>query len=119
VVGVPCDVYVCERPTNRRVALASQPGVPAVPADAVGVESVGEGRDDSLRAAVCDDQVALAVAVRRRERGESVEQTSNADVASVFEDSRVEDEDGRDGATVGRFREADVVGDAEVASVPE
>jgi hypothetical protein len=37
----------------------------------------------------------------------------------VFEDGRVEDEDGRDGATVGRFREADVVGDAEVASVPE
>jgi len=59
------------------------------------------------------------VAVRRSERGESVKQPSNTDVASVFEDGRVEDEDGRDGVTVGRFREADVVGDAEVASVPE
>jgi len=68
---------------------------------------------------VCDDQVALAVAVCRCERGESVEQASNADVAPVFEDGWVEDEDGRDGATVGRFREADIVGDAEVASVPE
>jgi hypothetical protein len=37
----------------------------------------------------------------------------------VFEDGRVEDEDGGDGATVGRGREADVVGDAKIASVPE
>jgi len=119
VVRLALDPGLVEGPANVRVALAGEPGVLAVPDDAVRAEVVGECREDRLRIAVCDEQVAPALAVVVSQRGEAVEQPAHPHVAGVCKHVVVEDEDGGNGAAAGGGGEPDVVGDPKVPSVPE
>jgi len=119
VVRLPTDVGVVKRLPDAGIAFSSESRVISIPDDAVGVQPLRERGQHRLGVAASDEQVAAAVAVRLTKFGESVEQASHSHVAGVCEHVVVEDEHGRDSAAIGGGREPDVVGDAEVASVPE
>lgn len=120
VMGLYLDASLFEGLVNRFVPPAGQPGVVAIPVNALRVVLVHESTQLVDRVAPDDVEIAAQGAVSFPKRLEPVDQGSNPRRAGTAEQPVVEDEDraNRFVTLASGGRETHVVADPEVATMP-